>query len=134
MAECFKIQGDLTRTGHIGKTFAVPAASEAYLIVNIKYVGYIQQVQTGLARVWVKELSILKEDTIIQRSGATPRLMTQEYNVTNQQTNWLRMVTPISVDETAEYRIGTELYLYSTTSGKTTRLRVYHDDIKVVYA
>lgn len=122
-----------TWTGYIKKTFTVPAATEAYLISNVKYVGYITPGQTYSARVQVREMRISKAGSIIVRTGSTPYIMTQGNHEENKQTNWLRMIAPIDVNETAEYRLETRYYLYSSGSDRQSRLRAYYDDLKVVY-
>lgn len=122
-----------TWTGYIKKTFTVPAATEAYLISNVKYVGYVQSGQSYAPKVQVREMRISKAGSIITRSGSDPYVMNQDNLTQDKQTNWLRMIAPIDVNETAEYRLETVYYLHSNFSNKQSRLRAYHDDLKVVY-
>jgi len=122
-----------TWRGYIKKTFTVPAATEAYLISNVKYVGYVQSGQSFRSHVQVREMRISKAGTIITRSGSDPYIMAQDNLTQDKQTNWLRMIAPIDVDETAEYRLETVYYLHSSQSNLMSRLRAYHDDLKVVY-
>ncbi|GAG53962.1 unnamed protein product [marine sediment metagenome] len=122
-AEKYVLNDSGTWTGSIRKTFAVPAATEAYLIANVKYVGYIKQTQTFPARVQAREMRISKAGSIIVRTGTSPYLLNQPSTVTDRQTNWLRMVAPIDVDETAQYRLETPYYLYSSTSNLPSSLQ-----------
>ncbi len=123
-----------TWTGIIKKSFTVPAATVAFIIANMKFVGYVKSGQTASARVEAREMRISKAGSIIARTGASPYLLEQPYNVQDKQTNWLRMVAPIDVNETAEYRLEIVYFLYSSSGSRVTRLRAYYDDLKVVYA
>lgn len=123
-------------TEYIYKSFIVPAASIAYLIANVKYALFSHWSDNNTSFSNVQELQIRKAGAIIQRSGPTPYIAAitglADTDV-NVQTNWLRMVAPISVNATAQYEIATVYQMYSGGSSQQ-RLRVYHDDLKVVYA
>lgn len=122
-----------SKTVYISKSFAVPAATIAYLIVNVKYAGWIHPSTTSTSYIDIKEMRISKAGTIIARTGGGPLIMTQPWNVQNKSTNWLRMVAPISVDETAEYRLETTFTQQSIASGWPVITKAFYDNLKVVY-
>ncbi len=114
----------------IYKSFAVPAADEAYLICNVKYATWFTG-GTGSTAGAVREVRIQKGAEVLVRTGDIPYLINTTGAV---YLNWIRMVAPISVDETAEYRLVTDYYVASGHSARYRHLAAWYDNLKVVYA
>ncbi|GAH50699.1 unnamed protein product, partial [marine sediment metagenome] len=117
-------------TAYIKKTFDVPAATRAFLIANVKF-GVRNSDFRDHAQ--IRELRISKAGTIITRTGTSPYLLSVSDPTGTFYTNWLRMIAPIDVNESAEYRIEVVYSIYSRGSGDPAFMYVWHDKLKVVY-